>query len=138
MPYLTIYSSSFSSLFYNDKAIMHDACTTGLTFLSMLLWFSKSLNLPTPEKHSGYISLSSDLLLILGLWCMSLSEWMYLLHLLPFSCVTMVSISASIQLFVTSYTSCSSHSEKNFNLVVSGLTYPFSLDVMVSSAGIVC
>ena len=76
MPCLTISSSSFSSLPYNEKEIFQGACTTSLTFLSTLMWYSKSLNLPIPVKHSGYISFSASLFLISGLVCSSLSGWM--------------------------------------------------------------
>ena len=76
MPCLTISSNSFSSLPYKDKAILWGACTTSLKYLSTLMWYSKSLNLPIPVKHSGYISFSASLFLIGGLACSSLSGWM--------------------------------------------------------------
>ena len=119
MPCLTI----SSSLFYTYKAILCGACTTGLTFLTMFMWYSKSLKLPTPEKHSWYISLSSALFLIRGHWCRSPSGWIYLLQLLAFSWVIMVWMSVSTQSLVTLYTSGCRHSEKDSDSLLSGLTH---------------
>ena len=109
-------SSSFSSsLFDKDKAILHCAHTMGWTFLSILMWYSKSLNLPMPEKHPGYIYFNQALLLIGGLWYRSMSWWVYLLQLLAFSSVLMVWMLVYTT-SVTPYISGSSHSEKESNL----------------------
>ena len=67
MPFFSISSRAASSLGCEAIGTLLGAWTTGFTFGSTLISYSKFLNIPTPPKHSGYISFKSALLLMVGL-----------------------------------------------------------------------